>query len=134
MTLVLAGVLVALSLAYCVRVLVLCSKLSRATLIEEDELELRLAEKALTLEPGLGRRVVRALARATLFTGTGLAVWELTSGSSHYLTAGVAFILGFVGWAGAGEVERRVGSLAEVRKARAQDRARDGRAMAKPTR
>jgi hypothetical protein len=50
-----------------------------------------------------------------LFAGTGCAVWELTSGSSHYLPAGVAFILGFVGWAGAGEVERRIGSLADIR-------------------
>jgi hypothetical protein len=113
--LVLAGALVALSLAYCLRVLRHCRGLSRATLIEEDELERRLAEKALTLELGLGRRSVRALGRATLFAGTACAVWELTSGSSHYLPAGVAFILGFVGWAGAGEVERRVGSLADVR-------------------
>jgi hypothetical protein len=115
LTLVLAGALVALSLAYCLRVLQRCRELSRATLTEEDELELRLAERALTLELGLGRRTVRALGRATLFAGTGFAVWELTSGSSHYLPAGVAFILGFVGWAGAGEVERRIGSLADAR-------------------
>ena len=116
MTLVLAGTLVALSLAYCLRVLQHCRGLSRATLIEEDELELRLAEKALTLELALSRRSVTALGRATLFAGTGFAVWELTSGSSHYLPAAVAFILGFVGWAGAGEAERRIGSLAEARR------------------
>jgi hypothetical protein len=132
LTSVLAAVLVALSLAYCLRVLARCNGLSQAALTEqpterprdanaEDELEQRLAEKELTLQLGLGRRLVRALARATLFTGTGLAVWELTSGSSHYLPAGVAFILGFVGWAGAGEVERRIGSLAERRKARVKN-------------
>ena len=133
MTLVLAGVLVALSLGYCLRVLSRCRDLARATLTEDDEgdeddeLEQRLAERALVLQLGLGRRTARALARATLFSGTGLAVWELTSGSSHYLRAGVAFILGFVGWAGAGEVERRVGSLADAQQEKA-------RRSAKPTR
>lgn len=115
MTLLLAGVLVALSLAYCWRILQRCRGLSRATLVDEDELELRLAEKELVLQLGLSRRAVRALARATLFAGTGCAVWELTGGSSHYSTAGGAFVLGFVGWAGAGEVERRIGSLADAR-------------------
>jgi len=130
LTLVLAGVLVALSLGYCLRVLSRCRDLARATLSEDDEddeLEQRLAERALLLQLGLGRRTARALARATLFSGTGLAVWELTSGSSHYLRAGVAFILGFVGWAGAGEVERRVGSLADAQQEKA-------RRSAKPTR
>jgi hypothetical protein len=115
LTPLLAGALVALSLVYCWRVLSRCRELSRATLAEEDELELRLAEKELVLELALGRRAVRALGRATLFGGTGFAVWELTGGSSHYPGAGVAFILGFVGWAGAGEVERRIGLLADAR-------------------
>lgn len=126
MTLILAGVLVALSLAYSLRVLRRCAALGRATLSEErgqgprdthaeDELELRLAEKSLALELGLGRRLVRTLARATLFAGTGLAVWELTGGSSHYPVAAVAFVMGFAGWAGASEVERRIGSLAGAR-------------------
>jgi len=95
------------------RVLQRCRRLSRATPAEEDELEQRLAKRALALELGLGRRTVRALGRATLFGGTGFAVWELTDGGSHYLPAGVAFLLGFVGWAGAGEVERRIGLVAE---------------------
>jgi hypothetical protein len=129
LTPVLASVLVALSLAYSFRVLLRCRALSRATLNEQDELELRLAEKALKLELELGRRVVRALARATLFGGTGLAVWELTGGSSHYPQAGVAFILGFVGWAGNTEVERRIGSLADARK-----RTHGPERHAKPTR
>jgi hypothetical protein len=116
LTPVLASVLVALSLAYSFRVLVRCRELSRATAHEDEELEQRLAEKELDLQLELGRRLVRALARATLFGGTGLAVWELTGGSSHYPQAGVAFILGFVGWAGNSEVERRVGSLAGARK------------------
>jgi hypothetical protein len=107
--------LVTLSLGYAFRVLLRCRELSRAKLEEADELEQRLAERALKLELELGRRVVRALARATLFGGTGLAVWELTGGSSHYPRAGVAFILGFVGWAGNSEVERRIGSLADAR-------------------
>jgi hypothetical protein len=129
LTVVLAGALVALSLAYCLRVLGRCRRLSRTTLTEEDELELRLAQKALSLELGLGRRSVRALGRATLFAGTGFAVWELTSGTSHYLPAAVAFILGFVGWAGAGEVERRIGSLADAR-----SQSNKARQNAKPTR
>jgi hypothetical protein len=99
------------------------------TLTEEDELELRLAQRALTLELGLGRRSVRALGRATLFAGTGFAVWELTSGTSHYLPAAVAFILGFIGWAGTGEVERRIGSLADGR-----NQSNKARQNAKPTR
>jgi hypothetical protein len=115
LTPVLACVLVMLSLAYSFRVLLRCRELSRAIVNEDDELEQRLAEKELELELELGRRLVRALARATLFGGTGLAVWELTGGSSHYPQAGVAFVLGFVGWAGASEVERRIGSLAGAR-------------------
>jgi hypothetical protein len=118
LTPIVASVFVALSLAYSFRVLLRCRELSRTVLAEEDELEQRLAEKSLALELELGRRVVRALARATLFGGTGLAVWELTGGSDHYPQAGVAFILGFVGWAGASEVERRVGSLAGARGSR----------------
>ena len=79
MALVLAGALVALSLAYCVRVLQRCRGLSGAAHTEEDEegdeLEVRLAQRALALELGLGRRSVRALGRATLFAGTRVARW-----------------------------------------------------------
>ena len=83
---------------------------------DEDELERKLAAKEQKLELGLARRNVEALGRAALFAGTGCAVWELTGGSAHYLQAGVAFGLGFVGWAGCGEVHRRIGSLADGRK------------------
>ena len=108
MTLVVAGVLVALSLAYSFRVFQRCRQASEAALTEEDELELRLAQKRVVLELKLGRRMVQALGRVALFGCTGLAVWELTGGSAHYLPAGIAFLLGFVGWAGCGELERRL--------------------------
>jgi hypothetical protein len=104
----LAGVLAALSLGYSLRELVRCRALVETTIAEQDELEKRLAEKELALKLGLARRVVRALARVTLFSGTGLAVWELTGGSTHYPNAAIAFVVGFAGWAGCGEVERRL--------------------------
>ena len=112
----------ALSVAYCFRVLQRCKALSRVALTEQDPLELELAQKALSLQLALGLRSVRTLARATLFSGTGLAVWELTGGSAHYPQAAVCFVLGFAGWAGCAEVERRVGPLA------------GGRRVTKPTR
>ena len=65
----------ALSVAYCFRVLQRCKALSRVALTEQDPLELELAQKALSLQLALGLRSVRTLARATLFSGTGLAVW-----------------------------------------------------------
>jgi hypothetical protein len=111
LTWIVASVLAALSLGYSLRVLVRCRALSETTITEQDELEKRLAEKALALQLGLGRRMVRALARATLFSGTGLAVWELTGGSSHYPQAAIGFVVGFAGWAGCGEVERRLPKL-----------------------
>ena len=84
---------------------------------ETDELEKRLAEKEQALAFTLGVRNVKALGRAALFGGTGCAVWELTGGSAHYLMAGGAFGLGLFGWAGCGELERRIGSLAGARRA-----------------
>lgn len=108
MTWLIASALTVLALGYSLRELMLCRALSGSTLTEEDELERRLAEKELALRLGLSRRLVRALARAVLFAGTGLAVWELTGGSSHYPQAAVCFVVGFTGWAGCGEVERRL--------------------------
>lgn len=116
LTPLLAGAASALSLAYSIHVFRRCARLGREGELEHDELERRLSEKALALELGLGRRSLRALARATLFAGTGLAVWELTGGSARYLQAGGCFLLGFVGWAAVGEVERRFGSLQAARR------------------
>ncbi len=113
-----AGVLSALSLSYALWTWRRCARLSGAALIETDPLELRLAQKELALQLALGVRTVRALARATLFAGTGLAVWALTGGSAHYLEAGICFILGFCGWAACGEVERRIGPLAKAGRGR----------------
>lgn len=116
LTPLLAGAASALSFAYAVHVFRRCARLGREGQGEQDELERRLSDKALALELGLGRRSLRALARATLFTGTGLAVWELTGGSTRYAPAGVCFVLGFVGWAAVGEVERRFGALQSPRR------------------
>src|SRR6185503_14226862 len=99
----LAAVLCVLSLAVSVRTLARCHAVLRSQAAEEDELEQRLAEKERRLVLGLGRRNVLALGRASLFGGTGLGVWGLTGGSTHYLEAGAAFGLGLVGWAGCGE-------------------------------
>jgi len=63
---------------------------------------------------GLGKRSVLALGRASLFGGTGLGIWALTGGSAHYPDAGLSFGLGLVSWAGCGEAQRRIGSLADV--------------------
>jgi hypothetical protein len=108
--LLLAGLLSSLVIAYSVSALVRCRR-QFASPSDADELELRLAEKEQKLALQLARRNVEALGRAALFGGTGCAVWELTGGSAHYLRAGVAFGLGFVGWAACGEVHRRIGSL-----------------------
>ena len=115
MTLLLAGLLAACSVAYAFRTLASCRRASRslATLAEDDPLEQRLAEKELRLVIGLGKRSVLALGRASLFGGTGLGVWALTGGSAHYLDAGLCFGLGFVSWAACGEAQRRIGSLAD---------------------
>jgi hypothetical protein len=121
LTLVLAGALSAVAVGFAWRALERCRELTgvagRAQQLEAleesgDELELRLAEREARLMLGLALRNVLGLGRAALFGGTGCAVWELTSGSSHYLYAGGAFGLGFLGWAGCGEAHRRLGSLA----------------------
>jgi hypothetical protein len=122
LTLLLAGGLSACAIGISLRALARCRSLSQAARLpgsdaELDELERRLAEREATLELGLSTRNVLALGRASLFGGTGCAVWELTGGSAHYLLAGGAFGLGLAGWAGCGEVHRRVGYLAGSRRA-----------------
>jgi len=116
LTLLLAAALAACSVTYALTTLARCRKAARAldTLSEEDPLEQRLADKELRLVIGLGRRGVLALGRASLFGGTGLGVWALTGGSAHYLDAGLSFGLGLLSWAGCGEAQRRIGSLADA--------------------
>ena len=110
--LLLAGLLSVFAISYAVRALLRCRRRVNLNEGESDELELKLAEKEQKLELGLARRNVEALGRAALFGGTGCAVWELTGGSAHYLHAGVAFGFGLIAWAGCGEAQRRIGSLA----------------------
>lgn len=81
--------------------------------LDDDPLERRLAEKEVTLELAGSRQTAKVLARVALFGGTGLAVWELTGGSTHYGQAAGVFGAGFIGWALTGELERRIGSLAD---------------------
>jgi hypothetical protein len=114
--LLLAGLLSLFAISYAVRALLQCRRRREVTQNESDELELKLAAKEQKLELGLARRNVEALGRAALFGGTGCAVWELTGGSAHYLQAGAAFGLGLFGWAGCGELQRRIGSLADSRR------------------
>jgi hypothetical protein len=118
LTLVGAGLLAVLALFVSARAFARCRSLvaSSAALAEDDDLERRLAERETSLELGLARRNVQALSRATLFGGTGLAFWELTSGSSHHIFAGGAFGLGLVSWAACGELHRRIGYLADRRR------------------
>jgi hypothetical protein len=118
LTLVLAAILMLGSSVYALRTLSRCRAVCQAPIAEDDPLEQRLAEKEQSLVLGLGKRSVLALGRASLFGGTGLGVWGLTGGSAHYLEAGGAFGLGLVGWATCGEAQRRIGSLAELRRQR----------------
>jgi hypothetical protein len=111
LALLLAGVLSIFALTYSARAFVRCRRQLVAA-SEDDELELKLAERQQKLELSLARRNVEAIGRAALFGGTGCAVWELTGGSAHYLQAGVAFGLGLLGWMGCSELHRRIGSPA----------------------
>jgi hypothetical protein len=110
--LLLAGLLSVFAISYSTRAFWRCKRQRASRSVDDDELERNLAERAEKLELGLARRNVEALGRAALFGGTGCAVWELTSGSTHYLNAGIAFGIGLFGWLACGEVHRRVGSLA----------------------
>ena len=110
-----AGALSTVALAVSLRTLARCRAVAReahSAAAGDDELEQRLAEREQALVLRLGARNVLALGRTALFGGTGCGVWELTGGSSHYLSAIVTFGMGLVGWAGCGELQRRVGSLA----------------------
>jgi hypothetical protein len=114
-TLLLAGALAALSLVFAFRTLASAGRTLRSLQqVEADPFEQRLADKERRLVLSLARRSVLGVGRASLFAGTGLGVWALTGGSAHYLEAGVAFGLGFVSWAGCGEAQRRIGSLADA--------------------
>ena len=115
-----AGALSSVAFFASLRALRRCQIAARAAATaatEEDDVERRLAERERALVLGLGSRNVLALGRVALFGGTGCAVWQLTGGSAHYLSAGAAFGLGFAGWASCGEIHRRVGSLADRRRA-----------------
>jgi hypothetical protein len=119
----LAGVLSALCLWFAWRAYRRTSTIQRGALqsgreaghSEEDALELRLAEKELNLELSLAARTVKALGRAALFGGTGLAIASIASGAyrTEPRAALGAFALGLVGWGGCRELERRIGLLAD---------------------
>ncbi len=120
MTLVVAGTLSAATIWASMRSLKRCRALLKGGVgaADDDELEARLRDKEQALVFGLALRNVRAWGRAALFGGTGCAVWELTGGSAHYPLAGGSFLFGFIGWAGCGELQRRIGSLAGGRRLR----------------
>ncbi len=115
MTLLLAALLAVCCIAYALTTLASCTRRVEAlsTVVDDDPLEQRLADKERRLVLGLGKRSVLALGRASLFGGTGLGVWALTGGSAHYLDAGGSFGLGLISWAVCGEAQRRIGSLAD---------------------
>jgi hypothetical protein len=114
----LAGILAALCLVVAWRAYARCRSIERgasAAEIADDELEQRLADKELNLELNLAGRTVKALGRASLFGGTGLAIWFYATGSfaTQPELAFGSFSFGLVGWGGCRELQRRIGSLAE---------------------
>jgi hypothetical protein len=117
----LAGILSGLCLWFAWRAYQRCSKIHRGALSltraePEDPLEERLAERELNLELNLAGRTVKALGRASLFGGTGLAIWFVATGAltSESRVAYQSFAFGLVGWGGCGEFQRRIGSLADA--------------------
>lgn len=130
----LAGILSALCLWFAFRAYQRCRAIaSRSGALlgsdEEDPLEARLAERELNLELNLAGRTVKALGRAALFGGTGLAIWFVATGalSSEPRLPYQAFALGLLGWGGCRELQRRIGSLADSwRSATNQRRRRQG--------
>jgi hypothetical protein len=113
----LAGILSALCLWFAWSAYRRCSRIQSgaASAQTDDPLEQRLAERELNLELNLATRTVQALGRASLFGGTGLAIWFVATGAlqSEPLLAYQAFGFGLVGWGGCRELQRRIGSLAD---------------------
>jgi hypothetical protein len=117
----LAGILSALCLWFSWREYQRCSKIQAgARLAQEDAdadpLEARLTERELNLELNLAGRTVKALGRASLFGGTGLAIWFIATGAfaANPRLTYLSFGFGLVGWGGCRELQRRIGSLAEA--------------------
>jgi hypothetical protein len=119
-----AGVLSALCIWFSWRALRRCQAIeagsdSAARESQPDELEDQLLVRERNLELSLAARNVQALRRAALFGGSGLAFWALSAGGAggreyDLVQAGEAFAAGFVGWAGCGELQRRIGSAADA--------------------
>jgi hypothetical protein len=114
LTLLLAGVSSTLAVGYAFIAHRRCVRSLEQALLDDDDLERRLGARQTELEHALARRQALTAGRATLFAGTGCAVWALTGGSAHYLEAALAFCAGMVGWMATGEVYRRIGSSAEL--------------------
>jgi hypothetical protein len=109
-----AGVLSALCLWFSWRAFRRCHAIeSSVEGSESDVLEQSLLERERNIELNLAERNVRALGRVALFGGTGLGIAALTGGHEYDFLAGAAFGLGLFGWAGCGELRRRIGSLAD---------------------
>ncbi|HVY27665.1 MAG TPA: hypothetical protein VHB79_14020 [Polyangiaceae bacterium] len=114
----LAGILAALCLWFSWRALRRCRAIHGGTLqaeLEDDPLELRLAERELNLELNLAGRIVKGLGRTSLFGGTGLAIWSYATGAfaTQPVLTFASFALGLAGWGGCREFHRRIGSLAD---------------------
>lgn len=125
----LAGILAALCLLFSWRAFRRCRDIHGGALQAElasDPLEQRLAERELNLELNLAGRVVTALGRASLFGGTGLAIWSYATGAfaTEPRTTFAAFAFGLVGWGGCREFQRKIGSLADSWRAEANRRHR----------
>ena len=126
----LAGILSALCLWFSWRAWRRCRAIHDGLVaVSGDPLERRLGERELNAELNGAGRTVKALGRAALFGGTGLAVWAAASGawSTHPIALWRAFGLGLVGWGGCREFHRRIGSLAESwREKKNRERRRQG--------
>jgi hypothetical protein len=112
----LAGILSALCLWFAWRAFQRCREIEASGgVVETDPVEARLAEQDLNLELNLALRNVKALGRAALFGGAGLAFWAVASGQlvTHPIAMWRSFGLGLLGWGGCRELYRRIGSLAE---------------------
>jgi hypothetical protein len=129
----LAGILAALCLWFSWRALRRCRAIHGGAVQPEvagDALEQRLAERELNLELNLGGRTVTALGRASLFGGTGLAIWFYATGgfAADPKQAFASFAFGLMGWGGCREIQRKIGSLADSwraetnRRGKARDR------------